>query len=292
MQFGIVFPQAEVPADIGFMRDYVRHAARMGYQHLLAYDHVVGADPAGHPGFDGPYDVDTPFQEPFTFYAWLAGIEPRLELVTGVIILPQRQTVLVAKQAAQVDILKRGRFRLGVGIGWNPVEYEALGVSFESRARRFEEQIELLRRLWQNRSVTFQGEFHHVTAAGLNPLPVQRPIPIWIGGSAEPALRRAAVLGDGYFPQKPLPPGWRDTLSRMRAWREEAGLSWDGFGIEARLNVFTPGQTSPDDWRRVVDEWRGLGASHLSVNTMGGGLKTVYEHLDVLQKVCDVLARG
>ena len=206
--------------------------------------------------------------------------------MTGVIILPQRQTALVAKQAAEVDILTGGRFRLGVGIGWNAVEYEALGMNFTNRARRFEEQIALLRRLWTEPVLTFAGRYERVTAAGLKPLPVQQPIPIWIGGSAEPALKRAAEVADGFFPQRPLAGGWAATLAQMRAWRTAAGLDWAGYGVEARLNA---GTGTPDDWRRTVEEWRGLGATHLSVNTMGGGLGGPDGHIERLRQVDEVV---
>ncbi|HEV8633709.1 MAG TPA: LLM class flavin-dependent oxidoreductase, partial [Chloroflexota bacterium] len=165
--------------------------------------------------------------------------------------------------------------------GWNPVEYEALGMSFTNRARRFEEQIALMRRLWTEPVVTFEGRYHRVTAAGLNPMPVQRPIPLWVGGSAEPALKRAAEIADGYFPQRPLEGGWAATIEKMRAWRQAAGKSRDGFGIEARINA---GGGTPDDWRRAADEWRRLGATHLEINTMGGGLATTDDHVRRLRE--------
>lgn len=286
MQFGAVLPQLEIGEDAAGVRAYAQAVQALGYAHLLAYDHVLGADPAGHPGWSGPYTHASTFREVLTLFGYLAGVAPELELVSGVIILPQRQTALVAKQAAEVDILTGGRFRLGVGIGWNAVEYEALGMNFTNRARRFEEQIELLRRLWTEPVLTFAGRYERVTAAGIKPLPVQRPIPVWIGGSAEPALRRAAMLADGYFPQRPLAGGWPATLEKMRAWREESGREWAGFGIEARLNA---GTGTPDEWRQVVESWRGLGATHLSVNTMGGSLGGADGHVGRLRQVLEVL---
>ena len=189
MRLGVVFPQTEIGADPAGVRAYSQAVEGLGFEHLVTYDHVLGADPAGHPGFSGPYTTESLFHEPFVLFGYLAAVAPSLELVTGIVILPQRQTALVAKQAAEVDILTGGRFRLGVGQGWNAVEYEALGKSFADRARRMEEQIELLRRLWQEPVLDFAGRDHTITAAGLNPLPVQRPIPIWIGGSSEAALR-------------------------------------------------------------------------------------------------------
>src|ERR1700683_4079741 len=181
MQIGVVFPQTEIGGDVGALRGYAQRVEELGFRHVLAYDHVLGADPAVYPGWDGPYDVTTTFHEPFVLFGYLAGITS-LELVTGIIILPQRQTALVAKQAAEVDLLSKGRFRLGVGLGWNAVEYEALGRSFSDRGRRSEEQVALLRRLWTEPSVTHAGASEQVNGAGLAPLPVQRPIPIWFGG--------------------------------------------------------------------------------------------------------------
>ena len=183
MQIGAVFPQTEIGADVGAVRAYTERVEQLGFAHILAYDHVVGADPAVHSPWRGPYDISTTFHEPMVLFGYLAAVTS-LELVTGVIILPQRQTALAAKQAAEVDLLTRGKFRFGIGVGWNPIEYEALGKSFTDRGKREEEQIELLRRLWTEPSVTFEGAFETVTGAGLAPMPIQRPIPIWLGGSS------------------------------------------------------------------------------------------------------------
>ena len=283
---GVVFPQTEIGADAGGVRAYAQAAQDLGYRHLLVYDHVLGADPAAHPGWSGPYTAETLFHEPFVLFGYLAAAAPALELVTGVIILPQRQTALVAKQAAEVDVLTEGKLRLGVGIGWNYVEYEGLGLEFKNRARRFEEQIELLRRLWQDPVITFEGRYERVVGAGIKPLPVQRPIPIWIGGSAEPALKRAAEIADGFFPQRPLEGGWPATLEKMRGWREAAGKDWATFGLEGRVNAGTGG---PDDWRRTAAEWRALGVSHLSVNTMNGGLTGPDAHIQRIREVKEAL---
>jgi probable F420-dependent oxidoreductase len=253
---------------------------------LLAYDHVLGADPAGHPGWAGPYNVDTQFHEPFVLFGYLAALAPRLELVSGVIILPQRQAVLVAKQAAQVDVLTSGKLRLGVGIGWNAVEYEGLGMDFHNRGKRMEEQIEVMRRLWTERSVTFEGRHHRVTAAGLNPMPVQRPIPIWIGASAERAIKRAAQIADGFFPQRPLEGGWPATMAKIRGWVTEFGRDPTKFGIEARVNTATG---TADDWHAQAEEWRGLGATHVSINTMNGGLEGPDAHIKRLQAAVEAV---
>src|SRR6476620_9882459 len=200
MRIGVVFPQTELGGGGGAMRAYGERVDELGFGHILAYDHVVGADPAVHRNWSGPYNVKTTFHEPFVVFGYLAAITT-MELVTGIIILPQRQTALVAKQAAEVDLLTEGRFRLGVGIGWNAVEYEALGQPFGERGRRMSEQIPLLRRLLTEPVVTHDGEFDHITGAGLAPLPQQRPIPIWVGGQSAPAYRRTGRLADGWFPQ-------------------------------------------------------------------------------------------
>ena len=198
MKVGVVFPQTELGGDVAAVRAYGEAVGDLGFTHLLAYDHVVGADPGVHEGWAGPYDITTTFHEPFVMFGYLAAIT-EVELVTGIIILPQRQTALVAKQATEVDLLTRGNFRLGVGIGWNPVEYGALGKSFGDRGRRMSEQIALLRRLFTEPSVTFAGTYEQVDGAGLAPMPVQRPIPIWVGGASDAAYRRAGRLADGWF---------------------------------------------------------------------------------------------
>jgi probable F420-dependent oxidoreductase len=287
MRLGALFPQTDVVAAADVKR-FAQGVEALGFSHVLIYDHVLGADPAAHPEFPGPwpFTVDDALHEPLVLYGYLAAVAPGLELTTGIVIGPQRQTALLAKQAVEVDLLTGGRFRLGIGQGWNPVEYEALGVSFSDRGRRLEEQVELLRLLWAQRLVTFEGRYHRVTAAGLNPPPTRRRIPIWIGGSSEQALRRAARIADGFFPQRPLDGGWAATLERMWTWRAEVGGDAEGFGIEARINVVTG---SPDDWRAQAEEWETLGATHLTLGTMRGGLADVDQHLERLAAAKEVL---
>ena len=212
----MVFPQTELGGDVGAVRAYGQAVEELGYTHLLAYDHVVGADPAVHAGWNGPYDIDTTFHEPFVMFGYLAAATTTLEFVTGIIILPQRQTALVAKQAAEVDLLSQGRFRLGVGIGWNAVEYEALGENFKTRGARSEEQIDLMRRLWTERSVTFDGRFDTVTGAGIAPLPVQRPIPVWIGSASARGYERIGRIADGWFPMTGPGPKLDDARAIVR----------------------------------------------------------------------------
>ncbi len=231
--------------------------------------------------WDGPYDVDTTFHEPFVMFGYLAGATTALEFVTGIIIVPQRQTALVAKQAAEVDLLTQGRFRLGVGIGWNAVEYDALGEDFENRGARSEEQIELLRRLWTERSVTFEGRFDSVTGAGLAPLPVQRPIPVWIGTAATKGFERAGRMADGWFPM--MGPG--PELDAARAIVDKAAVAAGrdpaAIGMEGRINT----AIDPDAAAAELAAWAEAGASHVSVNTMGQGLRTVDDHLAALSAV-------
>jgi probable F420-dependent oxidoreductase len=266
VQVGVVFPQTEIGPDPVVVRAYAAAAEELGYAHILAYDHVVGADPAGHPGWSGAYTVDTQFHEPFVLFGYLAAITS-LELVTSVIILPQRQTALVAKQAAEVDLLTEGRFRLGVGLGWNAVEYEALGKDFASRGRRLEEQVTLLRQLWTERSVTFRGRWETVTAAGLAPMPRQRPIPIWFGAQSPPAYRRAGRLADGWFPQWRPGPRLDEAIGQVRAAAEAAGRDPDGIGMEGRVVL----DRGVDDAAEQIRQWQALGATHAAVNTMGIG---------------------
>src|SRR5262249_9055819 len=197
--------QTELGGDPGALRAYGQRVEELGFTHILVYDHVVGADTEVHQNWQGPYDIDTTFHEPFVMFGFLAAVTS-LELVTGVIILPQRQSVLVAKQAAEVDLLTGGRFRLGIGVGWNPVEYVALGEDFTNRGKRSEEQVEVMRKLWTERSVTFDGKYHTVTGAGLAPMPNQRAIPVWFGAASDRALERAGRLGDGWFPIVGPPP--------------------------------------------------------------------------------------
>jgi probable F420-dependent oxidoreductase len=285
MQIGVVLPQTELGGDVGAVRAYGMGVEEMGFAHLLAYDHVVGADPAVHEGFAGPYDAWTTFHEPMVLFGYLAGVT-KLELVTGIIVLPQRQTVLAAKQAAEVDLLTEGRFRFGVGIGWNAVEYEALGQRFDQRGRRLSEQIGLLRRLWTEPSLSFTGTFDTVTGAGINPLPVQRPIPVWIGGQTEPAYRRIGRLADGWFPQVAPGEPLQEALAIVEASAREAGRDPASIGMEGRVGVDLD---DPDRFLRQVEKWRAAGASHVSIDTMRSGYATVDDHLAALRTAASLL---
>lgn len=286
MRIGAVLPQTEIGDDPSVIRDYAQAVEALGYTHLLAYDHVLGASTASRPDWRGPYTSETMFHEPFVLFGYLAALTKRIELVTGILILPQRQTALVAKQSAEVDVLSGGRLRLGVGVGWNRVEFEALGAKFETRGARIEEQIEVLRALWSARSITYSGRWHHIQDAGINPLPTRRSIPIWIGGHAEPVLRRAARLADGWFPQLPPDDRARALIEQLRAYARDAGRDEHSIGIEARLSI---SQIPETGWANYATAWRDLGATHLGVNTMGVGFTTLDQHLAALRLARDVL---
>ena len=281
MKVGVVFPQTEIGADPSGVRDYAQAAEALGYDHLLAFDHVIGANAGSRPGWSGAYQHTNLFHEPFVLFGYLAGVTERIELVTGVIILPQRQTVLVAKQTAAVDVLSGGRLRLGIGVGWNAVEYEALGENFHDRGRRSEEQIELMRRLWTEELVTYEGRWHKVTDAGLNPLPVQRPIPVWFGGRAPQTIRRIAETGDGWFPLFPPNDEGQSLIEDMRSQARAAGRDPSDIGIESWVSI---GDRSPDEWVQSVNRWKELGATHISVNTMNAGLSSPDAHIDAIRR--------
>ena len=296
MRIGVVFPQTELGGDPGAVRAYGERVEELGFAHLLAYDHVLGADPAVHAGWSGPYDIDTTFHEPLVMFGYLAAVTRTVELVTGVIVLPQRQTALVAKQAAEVDLLSGGRLRFGVGVGWNPVEYEALGEEFTNRGGRSDEQIELLRLLWTQRSVTFDGRHHRVVGAGIAPLPVQRPIPLWIGAAAPRGYARAGRLADGWFPLHQPGPKLDEAKAVVDGAARDAGRDPSEIGMEGRINwpagrsgaTGEHAQPDQDTVAAEVQKWADSGASHLSVNTMRAGLRTVDDHLAALEAVASV----
>jgi probable F420-dependent oxidoreductase len=264
MKLGVTFPQLDFGADASAIHAYTQAARDLGYEYLLAYDHVLGADVTNRPGWTG-YTIADSFHEPFVLFAYMSAIAPELEFVTGVIILPQRQTVLVAKQAAEVDILTGGKFRLGIGVGWNHVEFEGLNEDFASRGRRVEEQIELMRKLWTSQVISFEGAHHRVTEAGLNPLPIQQPIPVWIGGTAEVVLERTARIADGWFPLGRCNPENLERIARLRDMTEAAGRDRHALGIDARIDM----RAVPEaEWAEEIGHWRRAGATHLSISTM------------------------
>ena len=282
MQLGVVFPQNEIGEDPGAVRAFAEAAEDLGYAHLIFYDHVLGADTRRRPDWQGPYSHEDTFHEPMVTFGYLAALTSRIELVTGVIILPQRQTALVAKQAAQVDVLSGGRLRLGIGIGWNDVEYEGLNENFHDRGKRSEEQVELLRALWTDEVVDFQGRWHSIPGAGIKPLPVQRPIPIWFGGGrSDGVLRRIARIGDGWFPQLQADEQGRERMERFKGLVEEVGRSQDEVGVDARVALSRGGI---DGALRDAEVWQEMGATHVSFNTLRAGLASTDEHIDALRR--------
>jgi probable F420-dependent oxidoreductase len=285
MQIGIVYPQIEVPGDAATARLIGQTVEQLGFHHLVAYDHVLGAvHEDREPRLSGPYTERDPFHDPFMLFAYLAGITERIEFVTGVLILPQRQTALVARQAADVALFSGDRFRLGVGIGWNYVEYDALGQSFRTRGAREEEQIGLLRLLWENEVVQFDGTFDHIDRAGIPPRPV-RPIPIWLGGHGEPAMQRAARLGDGFIfsnrPGSDISGAW----DRVRELVTAAGRPLADFGGE----YFIRSKGDADDVVSKLEAWEKAGGTHASVVTMDRGLDSAAAHVDFIAEVAAAL---
>lgn len=274
MKFGVVFPQTEIGTNPDDIAAFALAAEDTGYDHILTYDHVLGADTTNRPDWSGVYTSDDMFHEPFVLFSYLAAICKRVEFVSGILILPQRQTALVAKQAACLDILSQGRFRLGVGIGWNAVEYEALGEDFRNRGRRSAEQIEVLRRLWAEPIISYEGQWHKITEAGLNPLPSNRQIPIWLGGVAPQVVSRVARLGDGWFPfyNPDLEGQIRDMHSQALACNRDP----KSIGIECVLRA----NQSKQDAIKQIKHCKDIGVTHISVVTMSLGLDTVQAHID------------
>ena len=285
MEIGVVFPQTELGGDRGAVRAYGQAVADLGYAHVAAYDHVLGADTAVHGDIGGPYDVHDTFHEPLLLFAYFAGFT-QLRFVTSILIGPQRQTALLAKQAAELDILSVGTFRLGLGIGWNRVEYEALGHSFADRGAFLEEQVGVLRQLWTQESVTVDSRFHHITAAGLAPLPVQRPIPIWIGAFAPAALRRVGRIADGWFPMARPGGGLEEALEIVAEGAREVGRDPSTIAFEGRVDYNAGG---PERVAEHAERWRAAGASHISVNTMRAGLEGVDAHIAALNSAASLL---
>lgn len=284
MKLGVVFPQTEIGANPDDVAAFATAAEDAGYDHIIAFDHVLGANTASRPDWQGPYTSESLFHEPFVLYGYLAGLTQALELVTAVIILPQRQTALVAKQAACLDVLCKGRFRLGVGTGWNAVEYEALGENFRDRGVRSEEQIDLMRKLWARDAIDYAGKWHAVTDAGLNPLPPKRSIPVWLGGMAPQVIDRVGRIADGWFPF--YNPELGTQLDAMRASAQAAGRSPDDIGVECMQPLGSCG----DKELERVKSLAGMGVTHTAVITMNHGLEGPAAHVDAIRRYWDNVA--
>ena len=280
MRTGAIFPHFEIGSDPAAIRDYAQAAEELGYAHIGADDHVIGPNPNRPGGWTGWVTYKVAFHEPFVLFGYLAGLTARIEFATCVLLLPQRQAVLVSKQAAALDVLSGGRLRLGVGLGWNTVEYTSLNEDFHTRGRRADEQIEVLRRLWTQELVDYQGRWHTIPDAGINPLPVQRPIPIWIGGQSEAAIRRAARLGDGWMPLYGSAEEARPGLDLLDRELAAIGRSRAGFGLEARIPF---GSGDPRIWEALLKGWQAAGATHASLITTDFGFDTPQKHIDALK---------
>lgn len=299
MKLGILFPQdLKDPVSV---RDFVQAVDEIGYNHLSFPDHVFGANPATHK-LIGPYTHKSYFHETFTTMAYVAGITRRIELVSTVLILPQRQTGLVAKQAAAIDVLSGGRLRLGVGVGWNAVEYEVLGMNFHDRGKRVDEQVDLLRKFWREELITYQGNWHSVTDAGINPRPLRQSIPIWFGGWSDPMMDRVARLGDGWIASCSYEGKGRTCIEKMHMACEKIGRDPAEIGIQAMVvlnnssvwkgtnqKAGAEAVRSPDDWRREAQVWQAGGATHLDCWTMYGNLSSPDQHIALARQFMETM---
>ena len=286
-KLGAIFPQTEIGNDTGAIREYAQATESLGYDFLLAFDHVLGANAETHTDLTGPYRHYDAFHEPFVLFGYLAAVTDSVELATGIIILPQRQTALVAKQAAAVDVLSNGRLRLGIGVGWNHVEYEALSENWRNRGARSEEQIDLMRQLWTNELITYEGKWHKITDAGILPLPVQRPIPVWLGGASDRTVRRIAAIGDGWILTGRPDDRAKGLIDKLHAYAEEAGRDIATIGLEGWVSASIG---SPDDWAKEAADWKALGATHVSLNTMRADLADPAAHIEAISQFKEATA--
>ncbi|VAW30839.1 hypothetical protein MNBD_CHLOROFLEXI01-4116 [hydrothermal vent metagenome] len=285
MKIGLVFPQTEFGVDPAALRDYAQTAESLGFSHVLAYDHVLGINPPHPNNWPGPYTHKHSFHEPFVLFSYMAALTQKLTFITGILILPQRETAVVAKQAATLDVVSNGRFRLGIGVGWNKMEMEALNQNFHTRGRRVDEQIDVLKLLFSQELVTFKGEWHDIPDAGLNPLPVQRPIPIWLGGHSDAVLRRLARVGDGWLPNYRTAEAAKPSLDKLEGFLVENGRSREEIGLEPRLHVVD----GPAAWQSNLIDWQAVGATHISFNTMGNGFDSPQKHLQAIEEFAKVI---
>lgn len=285
MKVGIVYPQPEIKGDIGAISTIARAVEDRGFDHLLVFDHVLGVDHADRDReFQGPYTDQDPFTDPLVMFAYLAGITHRIQLMSGVLILPQRQTPLVARQAADIDLLSDGRLILGIGLGWNHVECAALGVDFTTRGVRCTEQIELLRQLWSGELVSYDGRFERAERVRLNP-PPRRQIPVWIGAFAPQGIERAGRLADGFIAAGPIEVG-----IQVKAAVDESRAKHDRTDEEFGHTFVTVFSTTEDDAAAAAEQWRDAGGTHVTISTMGLGFGTSVEaHLDCIGRIADRL---
>jgi probable F420-dependent oxidoreductase len=290
MRIGVAFPTTEIGTDPVAIRNFAQAVEELGYEHLTIIDHVLQAGKPEAEDWRSYYTIDNMFHEPFVALGYLSAVTQRIGLATAILILPQRPTVLVAKQAAELDVLSGGRLRLGVGIGWNELEFHALGQDFKNRGPRMVEQIELMRALWTDDLVTFEGKWHRIDKSGINPRPIQKPIPVWVGAFAPAAVRRAAQVGDGWFVNPRLDPGdeAETLIDTFRDAASKAGRDPARLGMDATIHL---GGRGSQEWGAVAENWKKLGATHGTVRTMYSGFTTVDEHLEALRSFRNAVPR-
>ena len=289
MKLGITLPLVDIQGDPTTVRDFAQAAEALGYDHLGAPDHVLGVNVASRPDWGARNTSKDFFPDPFVLFGVLSACTNRIEFSTQVMILPQRQTALVAKQAASLDVLSGGRFRFGIGVGWNPVEYVGLNESFKDRGKRQEEQVEVMKALWAEPHVSFKGKWHTIEDAGINPLPVRRRIPLWFGGHEDVTLRRIAKQGDGWIMlAHPAGPVANAEFAKLRGYVKEASRDPSAVGLEVWVST---GEGGPEDWRRQFLAWRDAGVTHVTVNsTYNRGPhkriagRTVADHMAAMQQ--------
>jgi probable F420-dependent oxidoreductase len=288
MKLGVSFPQTEIGTDPLIIKDFIQAAEDLGYDFITFVDHVLGEEAPRGASFAGKYTREYMFHEVMVLMGYAAAVTTKIGLGTAVMILPQRQAVLVAKQAAEVDLLSGGRMRLGVGLGWNKVEYDGLGMSFGNRAKRFAEQIDVMRELWSKRVIEYRGDFHSFDSAGINPEPIQRPIPVWIGAMKEVAVRRAAQIGDGWFmyPRQDPSDEAHEMISIFRQAAAEAGREPDVLGVNA--TVFANQGSGADEWRLVMEKWENMGANEFTFRTAESDLPDLESHMRAIRKMAEV----
>lgn len=312
MKIGVIFPQTEFGTDIGALKEWTQAVEKLGLSHIAAFDHVIGANKASRPGWNPPYDIESQFYEPLALFCFMAAITRTVGFLTNILILPQRQTVLVAKQAACLDVLCNGRLRLGVGTGWNQVEYETLNVPFKRRGEIFDDQIGVLRELWTKPAVSLKTPYHTIVDAGINPLPVQRPIPLWFGGGSpapfgikpniEKVTRRIARIADGWVPSfarlvrndkgagiVTYNDEGAESVEKFRSYVREYGRDPAKIGLEGSVSTFRKTEAT---WVDSAKFWKKLGANYMSINTMLDGLRGCEEHLRRLEEAVTAIRAG
>jgi probable F420-dependent oxidoreductase len=288
MKFNVSFPQVNAMSDPGAVREFAQMVDQAGFDHLTVSDHVLGANPASRPGWTGRYTVDDPFREPMVMLGFIAACTTRVRLGTSIMILPQRQTALVAKQMTEIDILSNGRAMLGVGVGWNELEFVGLNEDFHTRGRRIEEQLAVMRALWTERTTTFKGEFHTIDDAGLNTMPIQRPIPIFMGGAAPRVLKRIARLADGWLPSSASVADFTAQLDEFKRLVSEAGRDIKKIAIVPRMSLRRGAEST---WPEIVDGWAATGATHLGVSTNNTDAGDANEHIAIVRAFADAVMK-